>query len=896
MKRLRRITVTLSLFLLIISINGKTREYNIVDSWNFSSRILTNETIEEMIDSVSADIILANVDTLAGFYTRHTNSDTISSIIGVGAARRWVYDKFDAYANDSATYDLQPGYFTFNANVCGIYGEHRNMLATLPGTLTPDRHFLTMGHIDSRTNNVCDATSFSPSANDDGSGTAIAMEIARIMSRYPFESTVIVMVVTGEDQGLYGSTAYAQWAQSQAMYIGAVITNDVVGNIEGCENPACPPGEPVIVDSTSVRHFSGTPETGISRQLTRYMKLKAMEYLQGFTVNLIPALDRPGRSGDHVPFYNRGYAAARFTEAHENGDGSGNNGRQHNAHDTVSYYNTNPGYMANIARLNIAGIASLALAPAPPGYLQAENAGNGTSVVLTWPNTQTEPDFAGYRIAVRPQGELFYTDVVDAGNVNQFILDSLTEGQLVYLSISAYDLDDNESVFSEEISFTPSSIPSAPAGFETESQQTGIQLTWIPNTELDIDAYNVYRYAPGQTNPQLIQIVPHPTSSYFDNTVLPHNLYTYKITAIDYLENESVFSEPGYGQLATHDLGILLIDGTIDGSGGPLQPTDEEVDDYYATIVEVFNVGGNWDVADSTLVDVLIQDAHLAPFSVAFYHSDRVNASHIQDTTALKKYLDNGGKLLLSGWNLAGSFAGVVDTFHTFPHGSFFREYIKTDSLGVSRPANQDFISAPSLLPSFYPDLTVDSVKVPIFDHHLFKMDALLSPLVDEPVTERLYTYNSSFGGSFRLHGEPVGFRYLGQDFGIIVFDVPLFFLNQQPAISGARQALLDLGEAYVGVYDDDQLDTPTANVILNAYPNPFNSSVTIAYEASANTSINISIYNLLGQEIEVLEAGVTRPGQHRLIWRADNYPSGIYFCRLSVKGGSETIRLILLK
>ncbi|UCE65211.1 MAG: M28 family peptidase [Candidatus Zixiibacteriota bacterium] len=896
MKSLSGIIFTTSLLLTLFSVMGKTQEYDTADSWNFSSRILTNEAIEEMIDSVSAERILAGVDTLVGFYTRHTNSDTLSSSTGLGAARRWVYDQFEAYAVDSATYELQPGYFTFNATVCGIYGEHRNMLATLPGTATPNRYFLTMGHIDSRTNDVCDASSFAPSANDDGSGTAIAMEIARIMSRYPFESTVIVMVVTGEDQGLYGSTAYAQWAQSQSLDIGAVITNDVVGNIEGCENPACPPGEPVIVDSLSARHFSGTPETGISRQLSRYMKLKAMEYLQGFTVNLIPALDRPGRSGDHVPFYNRGYAGVRFTEAHENGDGSGNNGRQHNAHDTLSYYNTNAGYMANIARINIAGIASLALAPAPPGYLQAVNAGNGTSVILTWPYIQTEPDFAGYRIAVRPQGELFYSDVIDAGDVSQFVLDSLTEGQLVYLSISAYDTDDNESVFSEEISFTPSSIPAVPAGFETESRQTGIQLTWIPNTELDIDCYNVFRIPPGQTNPHLIQIVHHPASSYFDNTVQPHNLYTYNITAVDSLEQESRFSDSRYGQLATHDLGVLLIDGTLDGSGGPLQPTDEEVDDYYAAIVDGFNIGGNWDVADSTLVDVFIQDAHFAPFSAVFYHSDRVNAPHVQDTTALKKYLDNGGNLLLSGWNLAGSFGGVVTEFSTFPQGSFFREYLKTDSLGVSQPANQDFISATSLMPSAYPDLTIDSVKVPIFDHRMFKMDAFLSPLVDEPVTERLYTYNSSFGGSFRLHGEPVGFRHLGNEIKIIVFDVPLYFMNQQQATTAAGQALGDLGEEYVGVVEEHQTDLPQSIGYFQSYPNPFNPSATIDYEIVKKSNVRIAVYNLLGQEIEVLKDGVQEPGFYRISWNAQNCPSGIYFCRIKASDISEVIRMVLLR
>jgi hypothetical protein len=421
-------------------------------------------------------------------------------------------------------------------------------------------------------------------------------------------------------------------------------------------------------------------------------------------------------------------------------------------------------------------------------------------------------------------------------------------------------------------------------------------LTWIPNTELDIDAYNVFRFAPGQTNPQLIQIVLHPDSSYFDNTVLPHNLYRYNLTAVDSLENESPFSDTAYGQLATHDLGILLIDGTLDGSGGPLQPTDEEVDDYYDAIVNGFNIGGNWDVADSNLVDAFIYDAHLAPFSTVFYHSDRVNASHVQDTTAMKKYLDNGGNLLLNGWNLAGSFGGVVTEFATFPQGSFFREYLKTDSLGVSLPANQDFISAEALVPSIYPELTVDSAKVPIFDHQLFKMDAFLSPLVDEPVTERLYTYNSSFGGSFRLHGEPVGFRHIGTQIKVIVFDVPLYFINQQPAATAARQALVDLGEEFVGVAEDNQEVLPQSIGIFQSYPNPFNSSATIAYEVKIKSEVRIAVYNLLGQEIEVIKEGLLNPGFYRVPWNAQNCPSGIYFCRVKTSGNSEVIRMVLLR
>lgn len=862
----------------------------------FSSRLVLNPTIQEMVDSVSMEIIISNLDDVVGFYTRQTNSDTLSPDTGVGATRRWIYRQFEEYRDDPDAFMLEPGYFTFNATVCGVSGEHRNVLATLPGTTTPERHFVVMGHMDGRTINVCDAVSFAPSANDDGSGTVIAMEVVRVMSRYSFESTIDVMIVTGEDQGLYGSTAYAEWAVDQGMEIGAAITNDVVGNIEGCENPSCPPGEPVIIDSTSVRHFSGIPDTGISRQLSRYMKLKALEYVPDFTINLIPARDRPGRSGDHVPFDNRGYAGVRFTEAHENGDGSGSNGRQHNEFDIISDLNTNAGYMANIAKINIAGIASLALAPKTPGGLETSNIGDGSSVILSWPAEQSEPDFAGYRIAVRPEGELFYSDIVDAGDENEYVLSGLVEGRTVYLSISAYDTDENESVFSEEIPFIPFSIPLAPEDLDATSEENGIQLYWVPNNELDIEGYGIYRKEAGPGDPELIYTVPHPASDWYDDTVSPHILYTYYVTAIDADQNESDFSNSVFGQLTTHDSGIIIVDGTLDGSGGPLQPTDDEVDDYYDTIFSGFNISGHWDIVDSSSAGMRFSDAHLAPFSIAVLHSDRLNAPLQQDTTALRKYLDNGGHLFLSGWNLSFTLAGVTTDFTVFPPGSFFREYLKVDSLGVSPPSNQDFVSAPSLMPLIYPDLVIDSAKVPIFDHRLLKMEAFLSPLVDEPLTEPLYVYESSLGEEFRLHGEPVGLRYLGDDLQLVFFDVPLYFIQQEPATVAARRALTDLGEIPVGIEDNNPSLIPGRIELYANYPNPFNAATVIRYSLPENSYVTLSVYNLLGQRVVVLAKGDKQAGEHIITWDASDFPSGFYFARLEVEDDSENIVMLLMK
>jgi len=865
-------------------------------SWPFESRLVLNPTIQEMVNLVSPEIMMSNLETLVSFQTRHTNSDTLSPDRGIGAARRWIYGKFEEYSLDPSAFGLEPSYFSFSARICDVVGEHRDVMARLPGIETPFRNFVDMGHMDSRTLDVCDSISYAPSANDDGSGTVVAMEMARVMSRYPFESTVVILIVTGEDQGLYGSTAYANWAFWNGIDIGAAITNDVVGNIEGCDDPACPPGEPVIIDSTSVRHFSGPPATGVSRQLARYMKLKSMEYVEGFTINLIPAIDRPGRSGDHVPFHNSGYPAARFTEAHENGDGSGDNGRQHNEYDIISPENTNAGYMANIVRLNIASIACLALAPRTPAGLEGVDMGDGYRVLLSWSDEQYEPDFSGYRIAIRPEAELFYSDIIDAGNVNEYILDELTDGETVYLSVSAYDFEGNESLFSPEIGFTPSSIPKIPTGLESTSTQFGVQLNWSANSEIDIQSYNIYRKSPDQDQPELITAVDHPVSQWLDVTAAPHTLYSYYISAVDNESNESEFSGPVFGQLASHDYGILMIDGTIDGGGNPFQPTDEEVDEYYDEITAGFNISGHWDVVDSNAIDLRVLDANLAPYSAILIHSDRPGSQLFQDTTAFRKYLTNGGNILVSGWNLSLALGGINSDSIDFPPGSFFQQFLKVDSIRVSPSQNRDFIGAPSLMPAIYPGLVIDSIKVPLFNNRLFRMEAFFGSLIDQPLTEALYIYESSLGENFPLHGKPVGLRYMGDDYKLVFFDVPLFFIKQEIATQAIRQAFMDLGEAQTGLNNDVTYAIPPRLRLIPNFPNPFNASTTISFELSAEDDIELTIYNLLGQRVETLIAGRQPAGIHSVNWDPGDIPSGIYFARLCAGGASRNIRLVLLK
>ena len=842
--------------------------------------------VQAMIDSVSADTLFTNLQTLVGFHTRHTNSDTTSNVVGIGAARRWIRGQFQGYASNLATVDLLPSYFTFTESVCGITGEHRNVLATIPGVLTPDRHFIAMGHFDSRNEDNCDAAGYAPGANDDCSGTVVAMEMARVMSKFALESTMILMPVTGEEQGLYGSEAYADFALLQGMRIDGVLTNDIVANVEGCVDPDCPPGEPVIVDSMSVRHFSGDPEDGISRQLARYMKLQAERYVPDFTINLVEALDRPGRGGDHIPFYDRGFAAVRFTEAHESGNGSGTTGRQHNMFDTISTINTNKGYMANIVRISVAGFASLTFAPETPEGLTAFDVGNGQSVFLTWPLTQGEPDFAGYMIAQRNADSAYYEALFDIGLVNEHTVAGLTENQDVYFSLAAYDSGGNLSIFSEEVLMTPSSLPTAPSNVDATSRPADVAITWDPNSELDIASYRIYRSTMRNSGFVLYDSVSVPTTSYSDAGLVSQTLYYYQLRAVDNDGNEGSPSLTVSGQLATHDRGILVVDNTRDGSGVPNLPTDAMVDDQYLLLLSDFAIGGHYDIVDSAAASISISDADMAAFSTLVWHTDvRGSAPMYQDTSDLRKYMENGGRLLISGWRLSVSLmSGATIGRTVFPAGTFVPVWMKIDSTFTSGPFVEDFMAAIGTLAG-YPDMSVDSLRIPQFDGALVNTDVVLPPFSD-PSAEVLYTHHGEIPGS-TLEGKPVGWRYFGTNYKLVVFDFPLYYMNAASAEAGLRQALVEMGEV-TSVDEGDKALVPADFRLYQNFPNPFNPSTEIRFDLPVESRVTLKIYNLLGEEVHVLSNEEWPSGSHVLTWDGTAISgrpvsSGVYFYSIKV-------------
>ena len=311
--------------------------------------------------------------------------------------------------------------------------EERRFLQAAP----PDTH---LGPLD------FEATAeqpISPGVTDDGSGTAAVMELARVMSGYRFDNTVVFLAFAAEEVGLSGSQAYAAMAKRKGMEIEAVLNNDIVGSDVAGNGRS---------QTNVLRVFAAGPEDSPSRELGRYMKEIAERYVPSMQVQMILRRDRFMRGGDQTSFVNQGYAAVRLTTATEN------YANQHTATDTFA--NTSVPYTARVVRMNAAVLASLALAPAPPAlnwtWASGPNRGghvpllsrgkSGYDAVLHWlPNT--EPDLAGYSVMTRSTTSPVWERETWVGDATTYTMPDTSIDELA-IGVKAVDKDGNQSLVS----------------------------------------------------------------------------------------------------------------------------------------------------------------------------------------------------------------------------------------------------------------------------------------------------------------------------------------------------------------------------------------------------------------------------------------------------------------
>ncbi len=429
-----------------------------------------NAQIEAIVAAISPQSIEARIRKLASFSTRHTLSDTASDTRGIGAARRWIKAELDACSKASGG-ALQVAFDTFvqpAAQRVPQPVEIVNVVATLPGTqpAAKARYYVVSGHYDSMPSNVMDPEADAPGADDDASGVAAVMEMACAMAAHRFDATLVFMAVAGEEQGLLGATHWAEQAKAKGLDIAGMITNDIVGSPtadDGRRNdmtvrlfanglPALLAAEKGADSATAqaaraqieaIARSGGEADTP-THQLGRYLKVTAERYLPGFTVDLIPRPDRFLRGGDHLPFLERGYAAVRFTEPaedyrHQHQNVRTEQGMQYG--DLPEFVDFS--YVARVARVNAAGLASLALAPAAPRDVGIEVVALENDTTLRW-SANVEPDLAGYRIVWRAPGESVWRHARDVGSVTRYTLKGVSKDNYVF-GVAAVDRDGNAS-------------------------------------------------------------------------------------------------------------------------------------------------------------------------------------------------------------------------------------------------------------------------------------------------------------------------------------------------------------------------------------------------------------------------------------------------------------------
>ena len=340
----------------------------------------TDERIYEIINAVSADRIGQDIATLAGFGTRHTLSDTLSSTRGIGAARRWIKAEFEAISAECGgclEVFYQKDLVKKGANgriVKDVWVV--NVIAIQRGTKFPNRYVMMSGDIDSRVSDPTDYTSDSPGANDNASGMAGAIEAARVLSKYKFENSIIYAGLSGEEQGLFGGQGLARYAKENNWKLIGVLNNDMIGNIKGVDGVISNRdfrifSEPVPPNETErqrrARRFYGGEVDGISRQLARYVHRMTKTYMPEMNPMMIYRLDRFGRGGHHRPFNDQGFAGIRIMEAHENYT------QQHQdirVEDGIAYgdvlEHVNFEFAKKLTAVNAISMAGLAWAPPAP--------------------------------------------------------------------------------------------------------------------------------------------------------------------------------------------------------------------------------------------------------------------------------------------------------------------------------------------------------------------------------------------------------------------------------------------------------------------------------------------------------------------------------------------------
>jgi len=413
-----------------------------------------SRALRALLDDIDRRRIEATVRRLVAFGTRHTLSSQDDPVRGIGAARDWIFEQLSGYAAASGgrmtvetqSYTQEPGPRIPVPTVIS------NVVATLRGTTSPERIYVISGHYDSRVTDVLNATADAPGANDDASGVAVVMELARLFATRPTAATLVFTAVAGEEQGLFGSGFQAGRYKAAGADVQGMFSNDIVGSSladDGTRDPRTvrlfAEGVPTAETpaEASIRQSVGGENDSPSRQLARFVQDVAENDATGMEVRVIYRRDRYLRGSDHISYLQQGYPAARFTEPnedfrHQHQDVRVEGGVQFG--DLPEFCDF--GFITRVAKVNGAALWSLANGPGTPKRVNILTAALTNDTTLRW-QRGTEPDLAGYEVVWRETTAPEWTHVIPVGDVTTTTIDLSKDN--VFFGVRAVDRDGRHS-------------------------------------------------------------------------------------------------------------------------------------------------------------------------------------------------------------------------------------------------------------------------------------------------------------------------------------------------------------------------------------------------------------------------------------------------------------------
>lgn len=525
-----------------------------------------------------ADSMKGYLERMAQFGTRNSYSDTVSATIGIGAARRWAFSKFQEFsaANEDR---LITTYLQFDqvGAECGDAQGWKNVLAVLPGTDTSDQGIIIIeAHFDSRCADNCDVTCPAPGMEDNGSGSALVLELARVLPRYSFKHTIVFMLTTAEEHGLIGAEAMAQWCEDNGIAIRGVQNNDIVGGVLCGETSSPPSCEiPGSIDSLEVRLFSNGAITAVHRGFARSMKMWYEEKLQTqvavpMAISVLNQEDRDGRGGDHIPFRQHGYRNLRFTSANENGNANvldtAYSDHQHTSDDVLGIDTDNDqvldsffvdfNYLQRNALINGMGATILGLGPDAP-HITVLDEPTGLRVVV-------DSGFAAeYRIAVRsvPADQSF--EAVYRTSATSFAIPGLLANETYFVSAAAIDANGMMGPFSRE--YNKNNDIDTPPG-TVENFPYGLDCWGVGIAEQDEQMAFGFELLPCQPNPfqystrMLVEVAPG--AVHREAYIVVHDAHGRAVARVP-LQLRSGLNEAHY--VHKRDVGVFTYSLMVDG-------------------------------------------------------------------------------------------------------------------------------------------------------------------------------------------------------------------------------------------------------------------------------------------------------------------------------------------